>query len=138
MWKCDSCGALNADDIGKCGGCGRPLSDEKLHSEESLEPEGDGQSSDSVELENLTQAPQGDPAYSTAVNIRRIYIVLLTTLGITAVNLIVALYLNFAGIARVDESTLKNVLGASIAASSVIAVAGIVYSVRSKRLSRTQ
>lgn len=133
MRKCDSCGALNAPEVDKCGNCGKALSESDQVEVKSILRTDEGQADGEVHAGAVASA------YSTAINIRRIFIILLTMLCATAASLITSLYVTFIEISdpyHLDR--LEIVLQASIGVSTIIVLGGIVYAVYSKRLSSTE
>jgi hypothetical protein len=142
--KCEKCGVLNSADIEKCGNCGAALSgSQSLHAgvdgvvgprtreDVAWESALATRASSSIwdDHRETTQTPSENSLLSMAVNIRRIFVVLLTFLAISTATMVATLYL------AISDDPSINVVRFAIGASVLIAMAGGWYAVNSKRLS---
>lgn len=140
--KCERCGALNSPNIEKCGNCGASIPKERPQSESSTALPDSRTRLDTV-WESVLSSGSPDSIwdgpdetitseqslFSVAVNIRRIFVILLTFLAISTISMIATLY-----IAVSDAPSINGVIIA-VGASVFVAIAGAWYAMNSKRLS---
>jgi len=142
MVECGSCGASNVSGVEKCGHCGAPLAKDAPRSENAARssdpwmPEITAPDALWTPTSISSDVPQPSGTvhpdrslFSMAVNIRRIFIVLLTFLILWIISLSAFLYMSVS-----DDPDTRFVISA-IAVAVVVALAGVWYSIDSKRLS---
>lgn len=142
--KCEKCGAQNSPGLEKCGNCGaffhgvQPESEPtaSLDSSRARENKAEEPSSISEPVVSVYDVPHETirsegSIFSVAVNIRRIFLVMLTFLAIVTIELTYSLYLM-----TVDDPTdLRASAEVAIAGCVIVVIAGGYYAIRSKRLS---
>jgi len=142
MVKCGACGALSVSGAEKCGHCGAflakdaPQSQSAARSSDPWMPEitAPGALWTPTSISPDVFQPSGTvhpdkSLFSMAVNIRRIFIVLLTFLILWVISLSAFLYMSVS-----DDPDSRFVISAILVAV-VAALAGVWYSIDSKRLS---
>ncbi len=130
--KCESCGAENASGMSKCGSCGAVLpKDEASSSRDAVRSIWNAPRSSRISDDSELAGAVEKSLFSIAVNVRRIFIVMLTFLVISAISLILTLLMSVSH----DPSSYENMVMIAASLASLIAIAGTYYAVVSKRLS---
>ncbi|HUV62184.1 MAG TPA: hypothetical protein VMW71_08510 [Thermoplasmata archaeon] len=140
--ECERCGAMNSPNLEKCGNCGAAIPKERPQSEGSKalpdsrtrldtlwESALSSESPDSIWNSPHETITSEQSLFSVAVNIRRIFVILLIFLAISTISMIATLY-----IAVSDAPSINGVIIA-VGASVFVAIAGAWYALNSKRLS---